>query len=115
MSKKKEDRWERLKHTGIFCTDCGAEQDQFGQIGHAHYCRVLRELVEKENQGGEMERTFLKHHYYGTDGPEFSEEFLKYLEQVLEERRWDAMSDHVLYLQGAKKAIEEIIEELKQV
>ena len=62
-----------------------------------------------------MEKEFLKTPYYGADGEDFREEFISYLDQIIATRRWDAMSDHALYLQGAKRAIEEIIAEIKDV
>jgi len=62
-----------------------------------------------------MEREFLRTPYYGADGEDFRKEFIEYLEQILANNRWEAMSDHALYLQGAKKAIEEIVAEIKDV
>jgi hypothetical protein len=62
-----------------------------------------------------MDREFLCTTYYGADGEDFRKEFVDYLEQILANSRWDAMSDHALYLQGAKKAIEEIVAEIKTV
>jgi hypothetical protein len=50
----------------------------------------------------------------GSDGDDLRKDFIVYLETVLSSNRWTAMSDHTLYLQGAKKAIEEIIEEIKE-
>ena len=64
-----------------------------------------QEFQEEEN----MQREFLQTGYIGSDGDNCRKEFVEYLEQVLINRRWDAMSDHALYLQGAKRAIEEII------
>ena len=58
-------------------------------------------------------KIFLKAPYMGADNELFREEFVLYLEQVLKNNLWDAMSDYILYLQGAKKAIEEIIGEIK--
>jgi hypothetical protein len=40
-----KDRWEKMAHTGIFCKECGAEQDQCGQTGHASDCPVLQASV----------------------------------------------------------------------
>lgn len=68
-----------------------------------------------KNKGGKMERIFLKDVYSGTDGDDFRKDFVDYLETILINRSWDAMSEYKLYLQGAKKAIEEIIEEIKNV
>lgn len=60
------------------------------------------------------EKMFLKERYIGSDGEDFIREFIEYLGKVLTSTRWEAMSDYTLYLQGAKQAIEEIIEELKE-
>lgn len=59
-------------------------------------------------------KEFLKTPYIGTDGDEFRAEFVEYLEKIISENRWDAMSDYSLYLGGARKAIEEIINEIKR-
>lgn len=56
------------------------------------------------------EREFLKEPYIGSDGKDFAKEFSEYLQEMIDNRRWTAMSDHELYLEGAKKMAEEIIE-----
>jgi len=56
---------------------------------------------------------FLKKVFMGSDGDDFRSDFIDYLEDVLATSRWDAMSDHQLYLDGARRAITEIINELK--
>lgn len=61
------------------------------------------------------EKEFLRSIYYGSDGESFREEFVTYLEEIIRNSRWDAMSDYTLYLQGAKKAIEEVISEIKSI
>lgn len=35
--------YDRVQHTGVFCTCCGAEMDQNGQTGHASWCFILKE------------------------------------------------------------------------
>jgi len=60
-------------------------------------------------------REFITATYIGADGDDFRKEFVEYLRYHLATTRWEAMSDHTLYLQGAKKAIEEIIEEIEKV
>jgi uncharacterized membrane protein len=62
-----------------------------------------------------MDERILSAAYIGADGDDFRKEFVEYLEQILSTKRWDAMSDYTLYLQGAKKALEEIVAEIKQV
>jgi len=62
-----------------------------------------------------MNREFLKLPYYGTDGEDFREEFISYLEQIIINGQWEAMNDHTLYLQGAKRVIKEIIDEIRNV
>jgi uncharacterized membrane protein len=57
---------------------------------------------------------FLKNIYNGSDGYDFQKDFVEYLENIIKTERWEAMSDHTLFLQGGKQAIEEIINELKQ-
>lgn len=57
---------------------------------------------------------FVKQIYMGSDGLDFKEDFLEFLKLVLNSQRYEAMSDHQLYLQGGKKAIEEIIESLEE-
>jgi len=61
-----------------------------------------------------MKREFLKTHYTGADDENFIKQFGEYLKNILANHRWDAMSEHTLYLQGAKKAIEEIISEVEK-
>ena len=56
---------------------------------------------------------FLKEKYLGADGEMFKAEFAEYLKAVVGSGRWDAMSDHALFLQGGKQAIEEIIREIE--
>ena len=56
---------------------------------------------------------FLTTPYLGSDGDEFKEEFVAYLKEILLEDRWNALSDYQLYLSGGRKAIEEIIEEIR--
>ena len=51
----------------------------------------------------------------GSDGENFRKEFVEYLEGILKNGSWSAMSDHTLFLQGGKRAIEEIITEIKSV
>lgn len=58
------------------------------------------------------EKMFLKEKYLGSDGDDFILEFIEYLKKILTTTRWEAMSDYTFYLQGAKKAIEEVIEEM---
>lgn len=43
---------------------------------------------------------------------EFKQSLIEYLFWVIEHNNWTAMSEQQLYLNGAKKMIEEIIEEL---
>jgi hypothetical protein len=57
---------------------------------------------------------FVKECYNGSDSSGFQDDFVAYLENTIATTRWDAMSEHSLFLQGAKKAIEEIIQELKR-
>ena len=61
-----------------------------------------------------MSNFFLNKVYMGSDGDDFKKDFVEYLQEIIKNNRWDAMSDHTLYLQGAKKAIEEIIHEIKE-
>ena len=58
---------------------------------------------------------FIKAPYMGSDGENFRKEFVEYLEGILKNGSWSAMSDHTLFLQGGKRAIEEIIAEIKSV
>jgi hypothetical protein len=62
-----------------------------------------------------MKREFLKTPYMGADDENFRKEFVEYLKHIIANNRWEAMSEHTLYLQGAKKAIEEIISEIEEV
>lgn len=64
---------------------------------------------------GVMERTFLQKPYTGTDGDDFIIEFREYLESAISNRRWDAMSDYILFLQGAKSALLEVIDEMYKI
>ena len=57
-------------------------------------------------------RYFLYDVYMGSDREDFAKDFVEYLKDVLKKRRWVAMSEHQLFLRGAKTCIEEIIEEL---
>jgi len=59
-------------------------------------------------------RYFLITGYFGSDGCEFQQDFREYLKKILEAGRWEAMSEHQLFLQGAEQVIKEIIEELEQ-
>jgi hypothetical protein len=59
-------------------------------------------------------RYFLTEVYNGSDRDDFQKDFVEYLKEILKTRRWEAMSEHTLFLQGAKTAIEEIVEELYQ-
>lgn len=43
---------------------------------------------------------------------EFKQTFIEYLFRILENKKWEAMSEHQIYLEGAKKMLIEIIEEL---
>ena len=43
---------------------------------------------------------------------EYKQSLIEYLFGILENNNWEAMSEHQLYLNGAKKMITEIIEEL---
>lgn len=61
-----------------------------------------------------MDREFLRSTYMGSDGEDFRKDFAEYLRFIVNNRSWFAMSDHSLYLQGAKQAILEIIDELAQ-
>ena len=45
---------------------------------------------------------------------EFKQSLIEYLFWVLEKNGWEAMSEHQLYLSGAKKMLMEIIEELNK-
>lgn len=63
----------------------------------------------------DKDRIFLKNIYLGSDQEDFIKEFVVYLKDAIKENRWDAMSDHQLYLRGAKRAIEEIISEMENV
>ena len=59
---------------------------------------------------------FLKEIYMGSDfGVSLKDDFVKYLKEILKNNRFEAMSDHTLFLQGGKKAIEEIINELESL
>lgn len=60
------------------------------------------------------EKKFLKNPYLGADGEDFKKEFTEYLEDIIKSNRWEAMSDYTLFLQGAKQALNEVIEELKK-
>ena len=62
-----------------------------------------------------MINTFLKNIYIGSDTDDFIRDFIIYLEHILLTNNFDAMSDHSLFLQGGKKAIEEIIHEMKKL
>lgn len=57
-------------------------------------------------------REFLQKPYLGSDGPDMANDFIAYLNEVLLARRWEAMSDHTLYLQGARQMLTEVIDEL---
>ena len=61
-----------------------------------------------------MEKVFLKEIYMGSDGDNFKKEFIDYLESIIKNNRFEAMSDYQLFLQGGKKAIEEIIIEIER-
>jgi len=57
---------------------------------------------------------FVKKFYLGSDGMDFKKDFTDFLETVLSSQNYQAMSDHQLFLQGGKKAIDEIIEALQE-
>ncbi len=59
-------------------------------------------------------RYFLQDVYMGSDRDDFQKDFVEYLREIIRMRRWEAMSEHTLFLQGGKQALEEIIEELQQ-
>ena len=61
-----------------------------------------------------MEKVFLKEIYMGSDGDNFKKEFIDYLESIIKNNSFEAMSDYQLFLQGGKKAIEEIIIEIER-
>jgi hypothetical protein len=48
--KKNNHSDERIKHTGIFCPECGAEEDQCGQTGHESNCSMLVHHMPQNNQ-----------------------------------------------------------------
>ena len=56
---------------------------------------------------------FIREVYNGSDGKDFQQDFCEYLTEVLENTRFEAMNDHQLFLQGGKKMLQEIIEEIK--
>ena len=58
-------------------------------------------------------RYFIKKTYCGSDGENFKSDFVEYLKSILKEENWYAMSEYKLFLQGAKKALEEIVQELE--
>jgi hypothetical protein len=60
-----------------------------------------------------MKNVFLKEIYMGSDGDNFRKEFIDYLKSIIKNNQFEVMSDYQLFLQGGKKAIEEIIMELE--
>ena len=58
-------------------------------------------------------RFFIKDIYMGSDGSDFKNDFIYYLKSILETHEFTAMSDHQLFLEGGKTAIQEIIAELE--
>lgn len=93
------------------------KDDRIASLADAYYAKQERE----ENQSDCMEvqkmngRQFLKSPYCGTDGEGFREEFISYLEQIVANTNWQAMSDYTYFKQGALAAIKEIIAEIKDV
>jgi len=71
-------------------------------------------VIKKLGASMQKDNYFVKQIYMGSDGMDFKEDFLEFLKSVLNSQRYEAMSDHQLYLQGGKKAIEEIIESLEE-
>ena len=62
------------------------------------------------------EKVFLKEIYMGSDfGISLRSDFIDYLKNILNSNKFEAMSDYTLFLQGGKKAIEEIIQELESL
>lgn len=61
--------------------------------------------------------SFLKTRFSENDNSagEFKQSLIEYLFDVLEKGNFEAMSDHQLYLDGAKKMLTEIIEELSNL
>ena len=60
-------------------------------------------------------RYFLKEVYMGSDREDLIKDFIEYLQNVIKTGSWSAMSDHELFLQGGKRAIEEVIAELSSI
>ena len=61
------------------------------------------------------EKYFFKKTYNGADhDQEFFIDFSEYLQDILETQRWDSMNEGQLYLQGGKKAIEEVLDIIKE-
>ena len=58
-------------------------------------------------------RRFVTKHYMGSDGKDFQTDFAQYLRSLIENRRWEAMNEGQLTLNGAKQVLEELIEELE--
>lgn len=63
-----------------------------------------------------MRNDFVTKHFNENDNSieEYKQSLIESLFWVLEKNNWDAMSEQQLYLNGAKKMLTEIIEELNQ-
>ena len=61
------------------------------------------------------DNNFIKTPYMGSDGDDFRKEFVEYLENIIKNRSWSAMSEHTFFVQGGKRAIEEVIAEINSV
>jgi hypothetical protein len=59
-------------------------------------------------------KVFLQEIYMGSDGDDFKEEFIDYLKRILKNNSFEGISEYQLFLQGGKKAIEEIIIEIER-
>jgi len=74
---------------------------------------MIRLESERSIEMDYSENTFIKKTYNGSDGENFRQDFIDYLESIIANKNWQAMSDYTYFLQGGKKAIEEIISEIK--
>lgn len=63
-----------------------------------------------------MKTKFLKERFSENDNSaqEFKTSLSAYLEEALLTSNWEAMSEYALYLQGAKQALEEVVNILNQ-
>lgn len=65
-----------------------------------------------------MSKTFVIDTFIGVNdnsAKEYNQSLIEYLLAILEQGDWHAMSDHQLYLNGGKKMLTELIEELNTV